>query len=708
LGAWLSLLPAVALAASPVTPTFLARRDYTGLLANWVQVADANGDGIPDLIASFGGDIQVLFGNGDGTFGPASAPISQCTRNAWAFAAVDLTGSGTVDIVVAGGLTGTDPPQGIGVCLGNGDGTFQPVVFYEAGSDVGFEDLAIGDFNGDGILDAATAGAQGVWLFTGKGDGTFSQGVLTIPLQGGNAQLAAADFNGDGNLDLVVTEPLAGTDGAGNGFIVALGNGNGTFQTPIAFSEPTRPLGIAVGSLTKGGPPSVALSASGSSDVYLYTGNGAGSFSSPRLVYLPSAGGVALGDVNDDGIPDLIANNGYIDFGTPDGRFKPPVYYPVEDVENSFSNVVLADLTKNGFPDIITSDYYGISVLLNEGKGKFEDGETTPVTGGARCGAAADYNGDGKPDLAVVNAQGITILLGTGEAATPFTTGATIALKNAGRLITTDLNGDGIPDLLVPANGTVVAYLGNGNGTFSLASTTATPSGGHLVAADFNHDGIMDFATSGNLLALGNGDGTFQTPVPIVSNPPDGGFSNIATGDINNDGWPDLVLTNLGPSASTYVYVLVNNHDGGFTQVPTTFGAGTIQAILADLNGDGDLDLVLQSSEGGARVYLGNGTGSFTPQVSLPGPVGGGGVVVVADLNGDGIPDIAEQQGDTIGIYLGEAGATYAPEFEVGAGPSPGDMLVENLHGQSPSKGIPDLVLPDTSRGVVVLINKTR
>ena len=123
-------------------------------------------------------------------------------------------------------------------------------------------------------------------------------------------------------------------------------------------------------------------------------------------------------------------------------------------------------------------------------------------------------------------------------------------MANAACLVTGDLNGDGIPDLLVPSNGTVVAYLGNGDGTFTLKGNTATPSGGYLALGDFNHDGKLDFATSGNLLALGNGDGSFQTPTAIVSNPPGTGFSNIAAGDINNDGWPDLVLTNPGQELS--------------------------------------------------------------------------------------------------------------------------------------------------------------
>ena len=160
--------------------------------------------------------------------------------------------------------------------------------------------------------------------------------------------------------------------------------------------------------------------------------------------------------------------------------------------------------------DIVTDAQDAVSVLLSRGKGSYEDGLWTAVTGGAACGASADFNGDGKPDLAVNTPTGVAILLGTGKESAPFTAGSTMTLANTGCLYTGDLNGDGIPDLVVTTPTALVAYLGNGDGTFTQKSST--PIGpGAVVLADFNHDGKLDFATSGNLLALGNGDGTFQT-----------------------------------------------------------------------------------------------------------------------------------------------------------------------------------------------------
>jgi hypothetical protein len=602
---------AVAQVASPKMPTFFARRDYpTRIFSDAVRVADVNGDGIPDLISSGidAGSISVEIGNGDGTFRPG--PSSSNIAGSDYFVTGDLDSNGTIDLAIA-------TSGGVVVSLGNGDGTFEPGLLYAINDEV--FSLVVGDFNGDGILDIAATGNSGVWLLTGIGNGTFNSPELAASLPGA-ASIAAADFNGDGKLDLVVGLTTANLN-TGNGSAVLFGNGDGTFQV-LPLAHPVRPLAVAAGPLTKGGPPGIALGVGqgGTYDVALYFGNGAGGFSGPKYVDVPGGyvlNSLAIGDVNGDGIPDLVSSGGYVVYGEGQGNFSQPVSHFIDP---GGYDIALADLRNNGQTDIIIGSEYApattISVLLNQGHGRFEDGIWTAVNGGAGCGVKGDFNGDGRPDLAFNNSTGISILLGTGDVPALFIPGSNIPLAGAGCLVIGDLNGDGIPDLLVPANGTVVAYLGNGDGTFTLQSTTPTPSGGNLVLGDFNHDGKLDFTTSGNLLALGNGDGTFQTPAAIVANLPPYGFNGIAAGDINNDGWPDLVLTNNGDDSVTLT-VLLNNHQGGFAQVPTRFGNDTYQPVLANLNGDGNLDLILATTREptGVAIYLGNGKGEFAPQV---------------------------------------------------------------------------------------------
>ncbi len=714
-----------AVAASPKVPTFFARNDYAegSLTNNYAQVGDVNGDGIRDLVTLGNSGLTVWFGNGDGTFRFGRSSSSVPAVEATTFVLADLNRDGKLDVVLPNPLpTVLKLSSYIAVALGNGDGTFKPVVQYPL-NEPGLNHVAVGDFNGDGVPDVvATGRSAGVWLLTGIGDGTFHPAQLTIPLL--NAfNISVADLNGDGKLDLVVTAPAAG-----GGFDIFFGNGDGTFATPQVFTLDQGPVALAVGPLTRGGPPGIAVNWSGSNSVYLYFGDGKGAFSGPRIVTLPAGyrDGLSIGDMNGDGIPDLLSagNTGpytsvgaYIAYGEGAGNYTAPVDYPIEGWDG-IGNALLADLRGIGRLDVVTSGDAAISVLLNTGKGLLEDGIWTKVTGGATCGASADFNGDGKPDLAVNTPTGISILLGTGSAALPFAAGTPIAAPGAGCLITVDLNGDGIPDLLSPiippggdgSTDLVAAWLGNGRGNFTLRSITSVTDAGFLVAADFNHDGKLDFAASGNLLALGKGDGTFKKSGSILGTPPIGGFPGIATGDINNDGWPDLVMLQ-GPQSD--LMVLLNNQHGGFILAGSSNGlqVGGQQPILTDLNGDGNPDLIVAEA-GSASLYLGDGTGTFTFLTSSAGlPRFEGlafGATGVADVNGDGVPDVLVTGSDTLYIYLGVGDGTYANPLVVGTGPSPGSILVENLHGQSPIAGLPDIVVPDTSGGVLVLTNLTQ
>jgi hypothetical protein len=607
--------------------------------------ADFNGDGKPDL-ASADGTVQL--GNGDGTFKTGTPwTTGQSVASTAAIAAADFNGDGKLDLVVSSGTS-------LYVLLSNGDGTFQTAISTNVGTSI--SPFVVADVNGDGKADVLGIGASGLFVFLGKGNGTFAPGV-SYGLVGNQAVLvmAVADFNGDGHLDVV----LAASGGSSAGLVsVYIGNGNGTFQPAITSTGVTRPTSLATGDFNGDGKLDLALSDSSTSETSILLGNGNGmfqAFGSP----LPTYGTLATADVNGDHILDLVV--GSLDFaeiflGKGDGTFNlKDSYFDGAFFFQNQSDIVVADFNGDGKPDLATA---GV-VLLGNGDGTFQGDSGVPIPAsqfGFSGGVSGDFNNDGVADVALLsnnNASNLYILLddGTGK----FSLAHTYVLPTPGSsIVTGDLNGDGKLDLVVVASGVVngvsqwslVVFLGNGDGSFGppINFPQGTSAGGALAVADFNGDHKLDVAVlsgSGLEVFLGKGDGTFGAPVSYFAGT---GVTSFVVADFNNDGIPDLAA-----AGSAGLALLLGKGDGTFQGA--TFTTLPIFGLLgaADLNRDGNVDLVAYtnappgsiSGANGILVLLGNGNGTFTalPQTSL---LSMGTPVSLVDLNGDGKLDLVE------------------------------------------------------------------
>jgi hypothetical protein len=337
----------------------------TGFSPSTVLVGDFNNDGNADFAVSYQGScesgpgIDVFLGNGHGKFRKMN--VSQIDADPYGFAIGDFNGDGNLDLVAALGGCGGAPHQ-LEVALGNGDGTFQPHQSYSSGREP--EGVAVGDFDSDGKVDLVVNSSNNQYLWLGNGDGTFHLGAI-YPLIGfSDFSLYSADMNRDGKLDLVDAGDLP------NQIIVQPGNGDGTFASPFTYPVTGSYLDLAIGDVNGDGFPDVV--AGDGLDVRVYTGNGDGSLTRLHVYSVPKSLAVASGDLTGDGIPDLLvtrtsgAKNVLLMAGIGDGSFSPAV---LENVGFYSAFSALADWNHDGLLDVVDVDSADgtVNILINRG-----------------------------------------------------------------------------------------------------------------------------------------------------------------------------------------------------------------------------------------------------------------------------------------------------------------------------------------------------
>ncbi|HEX3476903.1 MAG TPA: Ig-like domain-containing protein [Kofleriaceae bacterium] len=639
------------------TPAFATGGGGTRALV----VADLNGDGYADIAAinPANNTIGVLLGDGAGGF---AAPVTYATGSGpVAIAAGDFDGDGLVDLAVASATAST-----VGILRGTGGGAFTAGASLSIAA--GATAIAAADLDGDGKLDLAVAATSTIQILHGNGSGGFS--VLgSVPVTGAPAAIAIGDFNGDGKPDLALTTPAA--------VLVVTATGGGSFLAPVTLATVTGARGIAVRDLDGDGLLDLAVATTAGVSVWF---GGLTGFLPPVSLTAAGAQLVATGDFDGDGAVDLVAVTG--NFATlfhRAGRVFTQAGPLVTTGGGGASFAVAASLNGDAAADLVVANATSSTAgIVLGGTGGLVGARAVPAGTGSASTVAGDFNEDGRTDLAIVDPPTAKVYIFLQNAAGALVPGATVSVAagaNPTYAIAADLNGDGHLDLAIVnvSFNTVGVALGTGTGTFGTpvnASVGAQPR--RPAVGDFNGDGLLDLAvpsanpnTVSILINTGNGRFGRAADVPAGVTP-----AAVVVGDFNGDGKKDLAVATTGEAS---VKLALGHGDGTFaaaTAFPVASAGSSMAA--ADLDGDGKLDLaVTGTAANSVSILHGTGAGSFAAATSVA--VGGQPSSVVAvDLDGDGRLDLVVGNAGTsdVTVLHGSAGGNFGASSFAAGGPT--------------------------------------